>query len=422
MNTDTDRRQSGLEDAPQTAVASSGSAGCIRRPIPRAVLTGIFSRNAWGWWIWFFFTAGIVLSTVGNSPTAGDVCAIYIQSGRDLLAGQPLYAEPYFMYLPTAAFFFIPFTWGPFPLLASLWRIVNLAVFAAGVFKLSQTRRLDGLAISFVQISAIVCLLAIGGAKNGQMNLTIAGLLMLSAAAMEESRTWTASALMALSLTLKPTVLPFLLLAAVVHKSTSWRTALLALAMALLPFLAQPGEYMIRQYADVPRMLHDTVKMKEGMVYPAITGLLNASGIHVGDAGRLALRVLFALAALGSYLAGRARLKEAADRSLLLYAIAVGYILLLSPATERNTYAIFAPVVGITLCLAGARRQRGVQALLWLVILSGLLSHTIQKLLSDAPLAYMVKPAGTIAVIIVILCSTFGPGQINKPQTPRGDQ
>lgn len=372
----------------------------------RAALRIVTRRYEFGWWLWGIYGVVIVLSTVNEAPSVGGVCSIYFRSGAEFLAGRPLYADPQFLYLPTAVFFFAPFSLAPFPLMTSLWRLMNLAVYSAGIYSLTNAKRTNGQSIPFAWVSAIACLLSIGGSKNGQMTLTVAGLLMLAAVNLERSRVWSASFLMALSLALKPITLPFLLLAAVVTRATIWRTILVALILALLPFLIQSFSYVLDQYTDAPRMLFDTVQRKDTTLVPSLIGIMEVVGVSLGSNGKLVARTLFAAGALLVFVVGRSRTQEAADRSLLLYGIAVGYILLLSPATERNTYLLLAPVVGVLWCLARAKKQRGDQVALAFVTLSSILSHTLMKMLPGVLLIQIIKPIGAI-VVMVILCIHF---------------
>lgn len=366
-----------------------------------------FSGDALAWWLWVLYGLTIILQTLNDTPSPGNVCAIYFRAGADLLAGRSLYSEPYFMYLPSAACFFTPFACAPFTLMAALWKFVNLAVFSAGVFSLASTKRTDGNRAAFLQISAVSCMLSIGASKHGQMTLAMAGLLMLAAVNLERSHLWKASLFMALSLALKPIALPFLLLAAVAYRASLLRTILFSLVMFLLPFLFQDAVYVLAQYADVPRMLRTTAQIKGSSVIPSLVGFLQAIGVGLGNVEQLLVRMLCAIVALLVYVAGKSRLRESADRSLYLYGICAGYILLLSPATEKNTYAMLAPVTGLLWCLAGSQRHRLVQVALGVVVLSSLLSHTISEMLSRTPLAQMAKPFGAVVVMTILVQRAF---------------
>lgn len=383
--------------------------------------------------MWAIYGIGIVLARLNDDPWPGQVCVTYFRAGADLLAGRPLYADPgegaYFVYLPPAAALFVPFSLGPYMLMASLWRLINMAVFAAGIFGLTNMKRTEGRSVSFLQVSIIVGLLSTSASKHGQLTLSIAGLLMLAAARLEQSRLWPASLFMALSVAVKPIGLPFLLLAAVVKRGTIWRMLLFFVVLAIPPFLVKPGSfgYVLDQYAEVPSMLGASLERKEGgdsgaqeeeaekprdpkseWDTPSLFGFLTVLGIWLSNPARDGVRLALAVAVLVVYLIGRSRLREEADRSLLLYGLAMGYILLLSPATERNTYALLAPVTGVLWCLALGRRLTGLLVTLALVVLVQLSSSSILDLFPEVGLAYMTKFICAVVVMGILLAGPLG--------------
>lgn len=386
-------------------------------PSPKhATDDGAVRRLSAGWLlgIWSVFVVAI---TITESPTPGNVSAIYFRAGADFLSGDPLYDNPYFLYFPTAALFFAPFGWlftaASFPWLASIWRLINLAVFWAGSYRLARMRWPER-SVSFLPVALAVCALSLGAAKHANVTLTIGGLLMFAAASFERSRLWHASFLMALALALKPVVLPFLLLAFAVKPGALWRTSLFAAAFALLPFLFQANDYVLAQYAELPGMLTETVERKDAMLAPSALGVLQAAGADLSQSTRLAVRASFALLTLLVFLAARRSLRQASHRSLLLYGIACAYILLFNPATEGNTYALLAPVLGILWCLSregepGETRSREMprgwlRSVLGLVILAYVFAHSASKVFPEIPMAHMAKPLAT-GLLVAALAS-----------------
>ena len=382
----------------------------------------MFSSNAAACWLWGIYGLTTILQTLNDAPTPpGSVCAIYFQAGADLLAGRPIYSEPepYFLYFPSAACFFTPFALAhaPFMLLAALWKLVNLALFSAGIFSLAMAKRMDGSRVSFLQTSVIACALSISATKLGQMTLAMAGLLMLASVNLERSHFWRASLFMALALALKPISLPFLLLATAAYRASIPRTLLILFFMFLLPFLFQNSAYVLAQYADVPRMLCETAQIKESNIMPSLIGFIQATGVSFGNREQLIVRLLCALATLLVYIVGKSRLQESADRSLFLYGIYAGYILLMSPSTELNTYAMLAPVVGILWSLSSSRGHRFAQVALGLVVLSSLLSHALARMLPGTPLSQMAKPLGAVVVMAVLIQKAFSQPTTNVAPT-----
>lgn len=357
------------------------------------------------WWLWGAYALVIVLLKVNTEPSIGNVCSIYFQAGERFLSEIPLYSGK-FLYFPTAAFFFTPFTALPFPIGASIWRLLNLSVFIVGIYNLTKIERTDGRKVEFLLVTIVVCLLSSSAAKHGQMTLVMAGLLMLAAVNLEQAKPWRASFFMVIALALKPIALPFLMLAAVSYPASRFKMPALALLLFLLPFLFGDPRYVFEQYLNVPRMLQDASRREYRFLWASFFGLLQTLGVNLDKSERLITRSLFAAAALVAYITGKERLSETADRCLYLYAIASGYILLMSPGTERNTYAMLTPVVGILWCLARNQKDNGIRLLLGLVVLASLLSYSMSKVFPGSPLS-MLKPIGTIVVMTILIWETF---------------
>ena len=357
------------------------------------------------WRLWGIYVLAIVLLKVGMEPSLGNVCTIYFQAGERFLSEIPLYSGK-FLYFPTAAFFFTPFTALPFPIGASIWRLLNLGVFIVGIYNLTKIERTDGRKVEFLLVTVVVCLLSSSAAKHGQMTLMMAGLLMLAAVNLEQSKPWRASFFMVLALALKPIALPFLMLAAVSYQASRFKMLALALLLFLLPFLFGNSRYVLEQYIDVPGMLQHTSQWEYRHPFVSFFSLLQTLGVNLDKLGRLITRGLFAVAALVAYITGKERLPEAADRCLYLYAIAVGYTLLMNPVTERNTYAMLTPVVGILWCLAWNQKGKGIRLLLGLVVLASLLSYSMSKVFPGSPLS-MFKPIGAVVVMTILIWETF---------------
>lgn len=357
------------------------------------------------WWLWGTYALTIMLLKIGMEPSLGNVCTVYFQAGKRFLLEIPLYSGK-FLYFPTAALFFTPFTALPFPIGASIWRLLNLGVFIVGIYNLTKIERTDGRKVEFLLVTILVCLLSISAAKHGQMTLMMAGLLMLAAVNLEQSKPWRASFFMVLSFALKPIALPFLMLAAVGYQASRFKIPALALLLFLLPFLFRDPRYVLEQYIDVPRMLQLTSHWEYRLTFASFFSLLQTLGVNLDESGRIIARGLFAVATLMAYITGKERLPEAADRCLYLYAIACGYTLLMNPVTEQNTYAILTPAIGILWCLARNQKGKGIRLLLGLVVLASLLSYSMSKVFPGSPLS-MLKPIGTVVVMAILIWKTF---------------
>jgi hypothetical protein len=87
-----------------------------------------------------------------------------------------------------------------------------------------------------------------------------------------------------------------------------------------------------------------------------------------------------------------------------MYGLATCYILLLGTATERNTFAMMAPVIGLVAATAWHSRDRYLLGLMSALAWIMLLSHTLQRAYPHTALA-MAKPLACF-VLFVWLAST----------------
>jgi len=360
------------------------------------------------WCVWCLFGLAVVMLTLHKGPDPGNVCGVYLRAGEHFLAGTSLYAAGEFLYFPTAALFFTPFTAFPFFVGAGLWRLFNIAVFCSGIFSLASMKDAKGQGgnITFLVVTIVVCLLSSSAAKHGQMTLMMAGLLMHAAVGLEQSSPWRAAFFMILAIALKPIALPFMMLAFVAYPSVRWRIFASLPFFVLLPFLLNDFGYVLQQYKDVPGMLEMATNREFFTDRASLFGVMQTFGLTINESSRLATRVFLAAAALGVYFYGKNRIEKPSGRCLYLYAISIGYILLLSPGTERNTYAMFTPVIGFLLIGAHSQGHRIPYFLVQFVVAAFLLSHSMKKLFPDSPLS-MLKPIATLIVIAIILNETF---------------
>jgi hypothetical protein len=86
--------------------------------------------------------------------------------------------------------------------------------------------------------------------------------------------------------------------------------------------------------------------------------------------------------------------------ALAVYALATCYILLFGSGTERNTYAMMTPVIGLVAATAWDSRNRGLLGLMSAVMAIMLLSNPLQHAFPHTVLA-MTKP---VACLILSAC------------------
>jgi hypothetical protein len=258
-----------------------------------------------------------------------------------------------FLYLPQAALLYAPFEAAPKPLGEIVWRLAGTLLLATGLWRLARGGAGPPPG-GFAFATLLVLPAAWSSVRNGQTNLHLTGALLHVATCLGSARWWSASAWLVLGLVLKPIAIAFALLAAVLHRATAPRLLLLALLVAVVPFLAADPTYAARQYEQFFAKAWRSAQPGE-KGYADLAGLLQAAGIGLPTAARLCLA---ALAAVGTLLlcAVAQRRGPAARAAFLLFAFGASYLVLFNPRTEANSFVLLAPAVAL---LAADRWLRG---------------------------------------------------------------
>jgi hypothetical protein len=187
---------------------------------------------------------------------------------------------------------------------------------------------------------------------------------------------------------LKPLAIVLALLLVTIYPRFLWRMAMALAVFFLLPFLFQHTEYVLRQYADVPSMLQ--VRSHQRYEWQHLFGLFEKVGWTATNVEQTIITGIAAVFVL--FLCWRARQRAPAiGAALMMYGLATSYILLFGTATERNTYAMLAPVIGLAAAMAWHSRDRYLLALTSGMAWIMLLSHTLQRVYPHTVLA-MAKP------------------------------
>jgi alpha-1,2-mannosyltransferase len=210
----------------------------------------VISRPArLAWILWLAFSLGVTALVVLERERRS-VTPVYREAAEAWQVRRPLYGEGIhgFLYLPSAAMLYLPFTWLPGLWGGVAWRVAGLVVLATGVWRLAA---LGGGARErrFLLLTVLTLPILASSARIGQMNVPMAGLMAHAAVDLAGAAWWRAASGLALALALKPTVLPLALLAAVLYPPVSWRFAVLAAVVLVLPFAAAEAGYVGAQYA-----------------------------------------------------------------------------------------------------------------------------------------------------------------------------
>jgi hypothetical protein len=349
------------------------------------------------WTLWIAFTLGVTALVVLERERRS-VTPVYREATEAWLAHRPLYGPGIhgFLYLPSAALLYVPFTWPPGLWGGVVWRGVGLAVLATGVWRLAALGG-DGRGRRFLVLTALTLPILASSARNGQMNVPMAGLMAHAAADLAAAAWWRAAAGLALALALKPTVLPFALLAGALYLPVSWRFGALAAVVLAGPFAAAEAGYVEAQYAGFVEKLRVAGTPPPGR-WQDVTGIPRALGYEPPAELMTALRLGAAAATLGLGWLARRRFGPEGGAVFLL-ALGAGYILLWNPRTEGVTYLILAPALGVLADRALAADRRSAAG--WLCVAIAIVL-AVSHLLTPGKYNPWMRPAVTLVFLAYV--------------------
>jgi hypothetical protein len=370
-------------------------------------------RRAWiGWLVLFLATAAIIAS--GSSRT---VVPAYREGAVSWMAGETIFKHPGvggFVYLPQAAVLFLPLALLPAAAGEVVWRLFNIGVYALGILQFARLARGPSGRELFPLMTLVTLPLAWDCARNGQATLIITGLMLLAVADIAASRWWRATLWLALAVAFKPLAIVLVLLVMTVDRPMTGRVLVGMLAIALVPFLTQRPEYVAEQYAAFWSSL--TKAAHVGAVEKGWTSPFNAlqlAGIVVPEKVQTLLRLAGAFGTLALCFLARRR-HDPARSGVLVFSLAALYLMLFSPRTENNTYAMLAPAVAAALAGAFLREQRYGEGVLLSCAAAALAgSRQIERLLTPHAATSWVSPLMAVLFCGYLVLKVLGKGTTN---------
>ncbi len=357
----------------------------------------------------------------GLHPQRPTSLTTYLAAGSAWGASQPLYTNwRGFVYPPVIAFFFSLFTHLPMALAAVLWRLITAGTFLLGLGVLLRCGvfpRIPAASRGLVFLGVLP--LSIGNLDNAQANPLIAGLMMLSVAALQ-SEAWTLCALaagIATAFKIYPIALA-LLLCLLRPRQLWWRIALVLLLLALLPFALQSHPYVSGQYhAWIESRFADNrfhYPMKDAPLDLWYL-LVRVGTLPFPQRAYTALQAFSAIA-LAALVWHHSR-RPSAQGGLLatLYLLVSIWILLLGPATENQTYVLLAPpaclLVVQSLGLAHSLANRFFALSAFALLLAAVTRNSLAPHLKS-PIWMAIQPIAAILLLSAILSNKRRPSAV----------
>lgn len=307
-------------------------------------------RIAVGLWVLFALIVGIL---VAARPDKRTVTPEYRQASEKWWVGKE---SPYdmsqggYLYLPQEAILYTPYQILPKRVGEPLWRWTGLALLAAGLWRVSGLMNPGHRNRLFLSATILVIPAALSSARNGQVNLPLAGLMLLAAADLARAR-WNAATLwLLLAVMLKPIALAPALLAAACFAPLRLRLLggfLLCLGAA---WIHPDPSYVTAEYRHFWEKFL-LAGQPASNTFSDFFGMLWHWGFHPSPAVISGIRAVAAVVALLLSLQLVRRFREDAfQQAFGVMLVAVLYLMLFNPRTEENSYVMLA---GFTALLAG---------------------------------------------------------------------
>ncbi len=352
--------------------------------------------------LWAIFAGLVVVTKLHLKPTSGNVFNIYRNAGLAWLAGEPLFEDGRFHYFPISAVLFTPWANVSFVLGGAIWRTLNIALFALGIWRFSRSIHSEDeqtIPGAFAIVTLFATALSWTAARHGQTTLSMAGLMLICMASLIRGGKTSPVVALALAVAAKPLALLLAPVLIAIRPSLLPRCLIAVAVVIALPFAFQDPSYVFDQYLVLPETLQahaDSVQVK---MFTDAIACLHLLGLESSSFEQSALRICAGILVIGLCVEAK-RSFEFRDAAPHIAALVFGFILLLCPGTERNSYALIAPVIGILFVMA--KRDR----LLWaqtaylgaatLFLLSNKLFHAFPDSIIGMP-----KPLACILVVSV---------------------
>jgi alpha-1,2-mannosyltransferase len=367
--------------------------------------------NRYFFWVapilWVVFVIVIVI-IVAHQGSAHTVTPAYMQGANLWLQGKDLYnGGRGFIYLPQAAILFTPFA-----LLAKyslavaeiIWRLFSLGWLIYAIHRFSGLLPRES-GKTFLLVTLVTIPLVYSSVHNGQSN-TILEALMLLAVVMIASENWNRAAICLIAgIAFKPTMIVLLLLGFGIYRELRWRLILGLAIIIFLPFCCQTPHYVLTQYKNCITMLQQAAALGSNVfAWSQLFGMLAAIKLYPAAWLQDIIRII---AAIGTLFAGIKLWQRfpANTIAILLYSLAVCYLMLMNPRTENTDYGLLAPAVGIFIAAAVEYRAWSKVALLSLLVIGSIFSGNLT--FGGAGYEFWSAPLFTLFFAIMVLAQIF---------------
>ena len=358
-----------------------------------------------GLWVLFALIVGMI---VAIQPDKRTVTPEYRQASEKWWAGKE---SPYnmsqvgYLYLPQEAILYTPFQVMPKRVGEPLWRWTGLALLAAGLWRVAGLIGPAQQARIFLAATLLVIPAALSSARNGQVNLPLAGLMLLSVSSLAASRWNMATLWLLLAVMLKPIALAPALLAAACYAPLRLRLAGGLLVCLGAAYLHPDAAYVTGEYRHFWAKLM-LAGQPANQDFSDFFGMLWHWGIHPAPMVISGLRALAAvIALLISLRVMRLFWGQHALQAFGVMLLASIYLMLFNPRTEENSYVMLAGFIALLAArnvLAGATRPASLLCIFCLALAVENFGHPIFPLTK-----IWFKPFITSLFVVFLIARQF---------------
>jgi len=254
-----------------------------------------------------------------------------------------------YLYLPQEAMLYTPYNLLPKRLGEPLWRLTCLGLLGFALWSAARHLAPQRAATLFLIATVLVVPCSLSSARNGQVNMPLAALFVLTALALARERWQLAAILLTLTLVLKPIAVAPILVCAVIYPGLRKPLGLWIFIMLALAFAHPYPRYVLGEYHAFFTSNLSQAGNPKGHSWCDFAGMLETFHIVLPPLVQLAIRALAGLFTLiVSLRVARAAGPLRAAMSVLL--LCVVYLMLFNPRTETNSYVM----LGIWVALLGA--------------------------------------------------------------------
>lgn len=311
----------------------------------------------------------IVVTIVAIDPTGRSATKEYQNAATRWWEGKKsLYkGKNNYLYLPQAAMVYTPFNLLPKRVGEPLWRLVCLGTLGFALWTAARHLAPQNAGAVFLIATVLTLPSALASARNGQVNMPLAGLYLLTAITLARNRWTLAALLLAVSLALKPiSIVPILLCGALYPRLilplVLWLAALFGVA-----FLHHDPAFVSGQYQAFFDKLTNSAAKPTGHTWCDFAGMLRSFGLALPENILFFIRAGAAVLTFGICLLAL-RTHDTLRRALTVLLFSAIYLMLFNPRTETNSYIILGIFIGLLGAYEGLVNKNLALTAVWVLI------------------------------------------------------